>query len=125
MIYTIDMARNIDRNNQYFHVYLTILGSTDTDGDTLSNLDGEFQLFLHTYSNDVDFEQRTRPIEAKTDADGTEIVAAVAASSWVTIKTFDGVMSENVRMTRNFEYRCTTGTAGSIVYLDVQWDGVS
>ena len=119
------MARNIDRNQPYFHEYLTILGSTATDGTILSKLDGEFQLFLHTYSDDVDFQQRTRAIEAKTDKEGTEIVAAIAASSWVTIKTFDGITSENVRITRNFEYRCMTATAGSIVYLDVQWDGVS
>ena len=87
------------------------------DAKIFANLNGDFQVFVHTYSSDVEVKQR---VPARVDGDGN----AVAATTWETVKTLTEVGSDIVSMTSNFEYRFETATAGSVVYIDVQWGAV-
>ena len=121
------MAENVYRNQKNFKAALEVLSTSDTEGDVLNDVtdtepnnrfEGQFQIFIAVYSSDVEFQQR---VPAEYDADGMETTAATA---WVTIKELDAAGSDVVLMTRNFEYRCNTATAGSNVYLDVQWGAV-
>ena len=114
--------RNPNRNIEDFKQARLILDSTDTnsgdeDGEIIKGYKGLFQVFIETYSSDVRWQQRVP--ERKSDTRRT-----IPARDWVTIKTFDAVGSDNVWLSKNFEYRCQTTTAGSVVFLDVQWEGI-
>ena len=115
--------RNPNRNIEDFTQARLILDSDETntddeDGEILKGYKGLFQVFIDTYGADIKWQQRVP--ERKGDNGRT-----IPTRDWVTIKAFSAVGSDNVWLSKNFEYRCQTATAGSIVFLDVQWEGVA
>ena len=110
---------NLDRPQPYLAEPLELLLATETetpDDHIIKNFDGDFKVVIPTYVADVTLEVRLRA--RKSSRDGTD----VAATDWITSKTYTGVCEKIVPLSRNCEYRFTTTGVGSSVFVtDAQW----
>ena len=114
---------NLDRPQAFLENPIELLLTTETetpDDHIIKNFDGEFIVVIPVYVQDVDFQVRVRSHQSSRDG------ADVAATAWITYKTFDGTGYDIAFFGRNCEYRCTTSAVGSRVFIsDSQWAGVS
>ena len=113
---------NLDRPQPFLENPIELLLTTETetpDANIITNFDGDFIVVIPTHSSDVNFQVRVRA--HKSSRDGSD----VAATAWATYKTFADVGYDIASFGRNCEYRCTTSSAGSRVFItDAQWQGV-
>ena len=113
---------NLDRPQPFLENPIELLMTTETatpDAHIIKNFDGDFKVVIAVFSSDVDFE--TRVAAHISSRDGSD----VAATDWVACKTFSAAGDDVGSLSRHCEYRCTTSSAGSRVFLtDAQWQGV-
>lgn len=110
---------NLDRPQIFLQEPLEVLLSTETatpENQIIKNFDGDFKVIILTYVADVTLEVRVRA--RKSSRTGSD----VAASAWITSKTYSAIGEKIVPLSRNCEYRFTTSAVGSSVLVtDVQW----
>ena len=77
------MAENVYRKNpNRFKQAFVALAANQTEGTIITGWDGEFNLLISSYSNEVNYQIRE---PAVLDEDGNEVTPA---TSWQTYETF-------------------------------------
>ena len=113
---------NLDRPQPFLENPIELLKTTETatpDAHIIKNFDGDFIVVISTHVDEINFQVRVPAHQSNRDG------SDVAATDWVTYKTFDDVGLDVASFGRNCEYRCTTSSAGSHVFItDAQWQGV-
>lgn len=133
--------QNIYRNFHKFSHAKECLGSGDTNGDTLSNYDGEFNVVCDTYSSDVNFQYRIpekldyinnkyiegvsvdRTIVSDEDYDVvTEAILDVHSGQNYQL-TLDEASGDTEALPNNYLEKLPVGTTFKITQSSTEWVG--